>query len=71
MLSADSRDCLTGAIASSYRDTLERVKSGDDFVNKLLYLNARTYLLDDLNVKMDRASMAVSLEGARRSSTPR
>jgi asparagine synthase (glutamine-hydrolysing) len=28
----------------------------------LLYLNARTYLLDDLNVKMDRASMAASLE---------
>jgi asparagine synthase (glutamine-hydrolysing) len=28
----------------------------------VLYLNARTYLLDDLNVKVDRASMAVGLE---------
>jgi asparagine synthase (glutamine-hydrolysing) len=33
-----------------------------DPVNRVLYLNARTYLLDDLNVKMDRASMAASLE---------
>jgi asparagine synthase (glutamine-hydrolysing) len=33
-----------------------------DPINRLLYLNARTYLLDDLNVKMDRASMAASLE---------
>ncbi|MFO0594766.1 MAG: asparagine synthase (glutamine-hydrolyzing) [Myxococcaceae bacterium] len=33
-----------------------------DVLNRVLYLNARTYLLDDLNVKMDRASMAASLE---------
>lgn len=33
-----------------------------DVVNRLLHLNARTYLLDDLNVKTDRASMAASLE---------
>jgi asparagine synthase (glutamine-hydrolysing) len=32
-------------------------------MNRVLYLNAKTYLLDDLNVKMDRASMAASLEG--------
>jgi asparagine synthase (glutamine-hydrolysing) len=35
---------------------------GADPVNRILYLNARTYLLDDLNVKVDRASMAASLE---------
>lgn len=33
-----------------------------DTLNRVLFLNARTYLLDDLNVKMDRASMAHSLE---------
>lgn len=38
-------------------------KTGElDALNRVLYLNARTYLLDDLNVKMDRASMAYSLE---------
>lgn len=33
-----------------------------DVLNRVLCINARTYLLDDLNVKMDRASMAASLE---------
>jgi|APLak6261675434_1056106.scaffolds.fasta_scaffold00476_5 asparagine synthase (glutamine-hydrolysing) len=43
-------------------DALDR-KTGDaDTLNRVLYLNARTYLLDDLNVKVDRASMAVGLE---------
>lgn len=50
------------ALAESYGDALSRCKNAD-LVNRLLYLNARTYLLDDLNVKMDRASMAASLEG--------
>ena len=31
-------------------------------LSKMLYLNLKTYLLDDLNVKMDRASMMVGLE---------
>ena len=39
----------------------ERLSTGD-VLNDLLLLNARTYLLDDLNVKMDRASMAASIE---------
>jgi len=33
-----------------------------DVVNRILRINARTYLLDDLNVKVDRTSMAASLE---------
>jgi len=33
-----------------------------DTMNRVLFLNARTYLVDDLNVKMDRACMAASLE---------
>ncbi|MBL8919443.1 MAG: asparagine synthase (glutamine-hydrolyzing) [Myxococcaceae bacterium] len=36
--------------------------AGADPVNEALFINARTYLLDDLNVKVDRASMAASLE---------
>ncbi|MBI4041570.1 MAG: asparagine synthase (glutamine-hydrolyzing) [Deltaproteobacteria bacterium] len=31
-------------------------------LSKLLYLNLKTYLVDDLNIKMDRASMMASLE---------
>lgn len=37
-------------------------RSGSDVLNQVLYANARTYLLDDLNVKVDRASMAAGLE---------
>lgn len=49
------------ALGRSYREALERA-GGTDSINALLYLNARTYLLDHLNVKVDRASMAASLE---------
>ncbi len=48
-------------IGESFDGELARTRDAD-LVNRLLYLNARTYLLDDLNVKMDRASMAASLE---------
>lgn len=34
----------------------------DDVINQLLRVNAQTYLVEDLNVKVDRASMAYSLE---------
>lgn len=34
----------------------------DDPLNLVLRLNAKTYLLEDLNVKVDRASMAYALE---------
>jgi asparagine synthase (glutamine-hydrolysing) len=49
---------LLGAAYSA----LDRHTGECDPINRVLYLNARTYLLDDLNVKMDRASMAASLE---------
>lgn len=57
-----------GAFATSSRlgasyEELDRATHQLDPMNRVLFLNARTYLLDDLNVKMDRASMAASLEG--------
>jgi asparagine synthase (glutamine-hydrolysing) len=45
----------------SYRDALGHVP-GRSLLSRLLYLNARTYLLDDLLPKMDRMAMAHGLE---------
>jgi asparagine synthase (glutamine-hydrolysing) len=44
-----------------FRPYLEAVR-GRSPLSQLLYLNAMTYLPDDLHVKMDRASMAHALE---------
>jgi asparagine synthase (glutamine-hydrolysing) len=50
-----------GEVLSSYRVALQAV--GDrSLLSRLLYLNARTYLLDDLLPKMDRMAMAHGLE---------
>lgn len=52
-----------GVLGESYERLLQHARDrGADVINQLLYANARTYLLDDLNVKTDRASMAVGLE---------
>ena len=49
-------------VLSSYRETLGAC--GDaSLLSRLLYLNLRTYLLDDLLPKMDRMTMAHGLEG--------
>ena len=50
-----------GDVLASYREALGRCE-GRSLLSRLLYLNARTYLLDDLLPKMDRMSMAHGLE---------
>ena len=54
-------------LLASYREPLERpAEPGQEgrssTLSRLLQLNFETYLLDDLNVKMDRMSMAHALE---------
>jgi asparagine synthase (glutamine-hydrolysing) len=56
-----TRGAVNGDLLASYRDALARVE-GRSLLSRLLYLNARTYLLDDLLPKMDRMSMAHGLE---------
>jgi asparagine synthase (glutamine-hydrolysing) len=51
----------SGDLLASYREALGRA-SGRSLLSRLLYLNARTYLLDDLLPKMDRMAMAHGLE---------
>ncbi len=48
-------------LLASYREALAAA-AGASTLSRLLYLNARTYLLDDLLPKMDRMSMAHGLE---------
>jgi asparagine synthase (glutamine-hydrolysing) len=50
-----------GRVLASYVDALGRV-NGASHLSRLLYLNARCYLLDDLLPKMDRMTMAHGLE---------
>jgi asparagine synthase (glutamine-hydrolysing) len=48
-------------VLSSYREQLTKTE-GASLLSRLLQLNARTYLLDDLLPKMDRMTMAHALE---------
>jgi len=56
-----TRGARNGDVLASYRDALEACR-GQSLLSRLLYLNARTYLLDDLLPKMDRMAMAHGLE---------
>ena len=44
-------------------DTFSTLNSFNDDVNKMLAIDYKTYMVDDVLVKVDRAAMAVSLEG--------
>ena len=50
-----------GNLAASYLEQFENAR-GAGTLNRLLYTNARTYLLDDLLPKVDRMTMAHGLE---------
>ncbi len=61
-LTALDGDVRSDAVLSSYREALA-VPRDATLLSRLLYLNTRTYLLDDLLPKMDRMTMAHGLEG--------
>ncbi|HOZ68293.1 MAG TPA: asparagine synthase (glutamine-hydrolyzing) [Chitinophagaceae bacterium] len=44
-------------------DEMEILNSGNDFINKSLAYDYRTYMVDDILTKVDRATMSVALEG--------
>jgi asparagine synthase (glutamine-hydrolysing) len=55
------QDSLAGA--DVYRPVREALgNGGDDFLNRQLYADLQIYLADDILVKVDRMSMATSLE---------
>ncbi len=66
MFGADERSAMTGGSAGSdpfeaYRRRYDRVR-GADALAQSLYVDINTWMVDDILVKVDRASMACSLE---------
>lgn len=62
LLNDDLKNLLNGVKIRQYFDECFMITKNCDILHQLLYLNFKTYLPDDLLVKMDRMSMANSLE---------
>ena len=48
---------------SGFYDSFSEINNGNDFLNTVLALDYKTYMADDILVKVDRATMSVGLEG--------
>jgi len=60
-----SPDFLSGKsnyLKRTFSGYFSRVKNKSDFINKLLYVDTKTWLADDLLVKADKMTMAASVE---------
>src|SRR5579859_6193660 len=58
----DPTDVVIGAVKPPNRDRLRELLNILDPTEQMMFLDAATYLPDDILAKVDRASMAVSLE---------
>jgi len=59
---ADPADVVIGATERQQPDEMQGFVGSLDFTEQMMFLDAVTYLPDDILAKVDRASMAVSLE---------
>lgn len=62
LLNPDVRVSLGGYRSESIFEDLYRVADGPDSLSRIQYIDFKTYLPEDILAKVDRASMAVSLE---------